>query len=1680
MLKNYLKKLTTATTQPTDFSKNVNNFWTNNLTLCLLAFFGLFGMTNAFGQTVFTDNTPGGSETFTVPAGVTEITVGIWGSGGGGGGSNSNNNGGSGGGGGGASTRVIAVTPGDVFTYTVGTGGAGGGAAAGTGANGTATTFVRVALGINMAANGGTGGQGNMGTAGTGGTSSGGTTNVNGLNGTVGNNSGQAGGNSGTVLTIFGAGGAAVTNSVGNPGVIPGGGGGGGERDGGTNRAGGAGANGQVLISYFINCSGAPTAGTATPATQTIILGNTANLSLTGYTNQAGITFQWQQSASAGGPFVNVTGGTGGTTANYTTAALSANTYYQCIVTCTNSGLSATSSIAEVLVSNEVLVSGAGINNVPCGENAILKDHAGDGNYGNNRNDYSVINAGLGATITLSGTYNTEATFDVIRIYDGAGIGGAVLATFSGVGGTINYTGNPGQTLTVGFTSDGSVVNTGFVINVTSSGVCFPVCTNPTAQPTALNLVPSGNNISGAFTAASPAADSYLVLISTNPAPPAAPVNGTTYAIGSTYQVGYTVVDNDSNTNFNATGLLTLTTYYFYIYSFNGLCTGGPLYLGTSPLTGNATTLVASYCTPTSNVSTRYIDDVLTVGNITNINNLGTNRAATGYADYTATTPVTQIPGGGVAIDYRLAISRQFVKIWVDWNNDGTFTDAAPELVYTTGGVQTIAGAGGFVVPPATLPGNYRIRIRSFETSQTFGPCGNLTTGEAEDYTLTVVADCPAKPNALYDGERCGDGTVVLGVEGTPGVTEFRFYDSLFGGTLIGTAPAAVGVTNWTTPALAATTSYYVTAFNGVCESWYRQEIVAVINPVANVVVTPSVPEVCGENNIVQISAGGDFIIDYLVNEDFESGGFGVLNRVNVAANVDTQWTNRTGPYVPTGAVWKPAITSKAIGNMFVVANSDFANPNPKDTQLRTANLDASAFSDLYLSFRHYFSYYPGEPSQFADVDVSTNGGGAWTNIARYTSNQGYAGEFANVTIDLSAYAGLPQVMVRFRFNLAGGSAWADGWALDDVKVYGTRPLNTTFTWSGATVDAFIDAGCTIPYVAQAVTTVYVRPTALQLASPSWSFTATATLGNGCPISEFIEIFNKTKLWKGTINDDWFEAGNWEPVGVPDINTCVFIYDGPFDANVNNASDDAFGKTLTVRPSGFLQVQPNNTLTIDEAVTVDAGGTFNIENSGSLIQNANVANTGIVTMRRNVNIRRLDYVYWSSPMAAFALNSVSPATTGYKWKWEPTLASTVNNHGNWVAANETMVRGKGYIVRGPDAYTATLQNYTANFVGTPNNGTITMPVLRGTYNGANYNTGLSTTLATANDDNWNLLGNPYPSAISADAFLGANANLAGFIKIWTHGTLPSAAISDPFYEDFMINYTVADYITYNALGGTQSGFDGSIAAGQGFFALMNHASASTSENVTFNNTMRSNAYRNDLFYRNSNVTNALDKSRIWLNLVSPTSMGSTTLIGYAPEATNGLDRLFDAPAMDVKTNYELYSLSNTDRLCIQGRALPFDQNDEVPLGMTIATQGIHRIAISNLDGLFADVNQTIYLEDKLLNVIHNLRVAPYSFTTTTGKHDNRFVLRFTNETLGNDDFITTNGVKVYTNNTINVTASSNIKSVTVYDVLGRTLGTVRNVNNTDVSLNGIAKTQSALVVIVELENGVQTTQKVIF
>ncbi len=114
-----------------------------------------------------------------------------------------------------------------------------------------------------------------------------------------------------------------------------------------------------------------------------------------------------------------------------------------------------------------------------CGTNIpTLLDAGGAGNYANNYNGFYFLRAGGTAVINISGNYNVENGWDFIRIYSGEGIGGALLATYTGTG-VINYTGTPGQTLTIRFTSDGSITAPGFSLAVTYSGVCPTIVTVP-------------------------------------------------------------------------------------------------------------------------------------------------------------------------------------------------------------------------------------------------------------------------------------------------------------------------------------------------------------------------------------------------------------------------------------------------------------------------------------------------------------------------------------------------------------------------------------------------------------------------------------------------------------------------------------------------------------------------------------------------------------------------------------------------------------------------------------------------------------------------------------------------------------------------------------------------------------------------------------------------------------------------------------------------------------------------------------------------------------------------------------------------------------------------------------------------------------------------------------------------
>lgn len=534
-------------------------------------------------------------------------------------------------------------------------------------------------------------------------------------------------------------------------------------------------------------------------------------------------------------------------------------------------------------------------------------------------------------------------------------------------------------------------------------------------------------------------------------------------------------------------------------------------------------------------------------------------------------------------------------------------------------------------------------------------------------------------------------------------------------------------------------------------------------------------------------------------------------------------------------------------------------------------------------------------------------------------------------------------------------------------------------------------------------------------------------------------------------------------------------------------------RSLTISSGGYVEVQNN----------VTNNGTFNILNNGSLVQvDDNGINTGNINMERIANIRLHDYVYWSVPtsgaggVANFPITSVSPSTpTSVLWKWAPVNVNANGGQGTWINTTENMVKGYGYIVRGPSGTSTTVTTpLNVNFIGVPNNGVIPVTIQRG--NDLNAGTpGPNGVMRTIKDDNYNLVGNPYASAIDADLFIDTYGNpsnpafyadIEGSVRIWTHNSLPLASNVDPFYGDYQLNYTANDYIVYNSLG-SQTGpytFNGKIAAGQSFFVVMNDGPVGTNT-ITFKNSLRNRTYNNSQFFRsNSNSIQASnEKHRIWLDLVSASNSVVRTLVGYSNGATNLKDNTFDA-ITDPKIGYNLYSVLDSEVLTIQGRALPFDVQDQVRLGVAIPTAGNYKIAIAMADGMFSNTSgggQKIYLEDKDLNIIHDLTTGPYVFTANQGKHNTRFILRYTESTLSNDLISNSeNDVVVFTNDYINVQSKNeNMTNVEVYDVLGRIIFKTDNVNDKNFKVM-MTKNNAPLIIKVTLENGLTICKKIIY
>jgi hypothetical protein len=535
------------------------------------------------------------------------------------------------------------------------------------------------------------------------------------------------------------------------------------------------------------------------------------------------------------------------------------------------------------------------------------------------------------------------------------------------------------------------------------------------------------------------------------------------------------------------------------------------------------------------------------------------------------------------------------------------------------------------------------------------------------------------------------------------------------------------------------------------------------------------------------------------------------------------------------------------------------------------------------------------------------------------------------------------------------------------------------------------------------------------------TYTYTVTLGTctSVPSADVVIQAATTAIWNGT---------TWTN-GPPTINQAL-EFTGSYDS-----SGDLTACSCTVT-SGAVVFNPSHALKITNWVHIN-GGSLTFENTSSLVQTNNITNIGNITYKRNFTGGEFDYTYWSSPVAGQNLLAFSSSTKLDKFFSFNSIAN------DWVQENPataTMTIGKGYIIRGIPIPTGPPPPGfgTNSFIGIPNNGDISVPVV--------FTNPLSLLPTDADYGVSYLLGNPYPSAIYADQFLYDNQSVInGTLYFWTHNTPIANGTPDPGTGVWA--YSGNDYASYNITGGVGTGSgttalsggvapSGKIASGQGFFST-----SIATGTVNFTNAMRfdgsGNPLNNSNFYKTkspkSKTANPIEKHRVWLNLTNTQGAFKQTLVGYISGATNTWDSLFDGESYDGNDFLDFYSILQDKNLTIQGRALPFDENDEIPLGYRVAEEGTFSVVIDQTDGVLS--NQAVFIEDKLNNTVFNLKNGKYTFTTAAGTFDDRLVLRYTDKTLGVNELEANDGiVALYSTNYKTLIIRNTVKDATVNSV----------------------------------------------
>ena len=548
-----------------------------------------------------------------------------------------------------------------------------------------------------------------------------------------------------------------------------------------------------------------------------------------------------------------------------------------------------------------------------------------------------------------------------------------------------------------------------------------------------------------------------------------------------------------------------------------------------------------------------------------------------------------------------------------------------------------------------------------------------------------------------------------------------------------------------------------------------------------------------------------------------------------------------------------------------------------------------------------------------------------------------------------------------------------------------------------------------------------------------------AVVQNGtCTIenTNFVTVTISSTTWNGT---------TWSN-GVPTITTTAFM-----TGNYSEAVD-LFACTLTVSNNAIVSIPSGFDVTLNGKLTIETGSSFTLNNNSNLLQQTEVSNTGSINVKRSTApLYRLDYNLWSSPVTGSqTLMDFSPLTSNIS----PSnirfyiYNTTTNLYNSVTPTSTTFDSAKGYLIRMPNTWvtysgTATPNIWTGTFTGTPRNGAISYTMT---------NTGENTS--------YNAVGNPYPSALLMNNFINNNSSsIEGTLWFWRKINDTTNPVS--YSTCSTVGCTLNNNATYtnNSL----------ISIGQGFMVK-----AKTGQtNLNFTNSMRSNANVNQ-FFKSTEIL----MDRYWLKLTNSSNLSTgQNLIAYLPDATTAYESGLDGLYLNDGA-VAFYSMADTREVVINARP-NFDANDVIPLTFKTNVADTYTFSLNQKEGIF-NGTQDVLIRDNYNNIVQNLTLGDYSFSSVIGTFTDRFDLIYQNLLSNTNPSLNPNQIIIYNKDQTTFINSGEITmdSIKIFDIQGRLLFQKSKINDTKTSIK-LDVANQVLLFQITTQNGEIVTKKVI-